>query len=99
MFKLMKGGAIQRLSDNALIPTDPANRDFAAYQAWVAQGNTAAPYEETVDEQNEVFQRQIDREEMKSLRAIREFLLGDTTALDRVRASDVLIINRRSRLK
>lgn len=99
MFKLTKGGAIQRLSDNAVIPNDPLNRDFAEFQAWVDQGNTAAPYEVPVEEQNAPIQVVIDREEMKSLRAIREFLLGDTTALTRLQASDALIANRRSRLK
>ena len=31
---------IKRLADNAFIPFDPANTDYIAYLAWVAEGNT-----------------------------------------------------------
>jgi hypothetical protein len=34
---------IIRLADNAFIPTDPNNRDWIAYQAWLAAGNTPDP--------------------------------------------------------
>lgn len=35
--------AIKRIADNATIPFDPANTDYQAYLAWVAEGNVADP--------------------------------------------------------
>ena len=37
---------IQRLSDNAFIPFDPANTDYQAYLKWLAQGNQPLPADE-----------------------------------------------------
>jgi hypothetical protein len=35
---------IQRTADTAFIPFDPGNRDYVAYLAWLAQGNTPDPH-------------------------------------------------------
>jgi hypothetical protein len=42
-YQLTQGDCIQRLSDSAFIPPDPANTDYAAYLAWKAAGNTPEP--------------------------------------------------------
>jgi hypothetical protein len=53
MYKLIREqNQVQRLSDNAFIPFDPANTDYQAYLTWCAEGNEPLPPDDPV-QQNE----------------------------------------------
>ena len=39
---------VKRLADNALIPFDPANTDYAEYLEWLAEGNAPLPADEPI---------------------------------------------------
>jgi hypothetical protein len=47
-YQLTTGDTILRIADNAFIPPDPANTDYAAYLEWLSEGNTPEPAPEPV---------------------------------------------------
>jgi len=38
-----KQNSVKRIADNAVIPFDPANTDYAEYLKWLEEGNTPIP--------------------------------------------------------
>ena len=42
----VRNDQIQRLSDNAFIPFDPANTDYQAFLLWKSEGNEPLPADE-----------------------------------------------------
>jgi hypothetical protein len=45
-FRTGLADCVERLSDNAFIPFDPANTDYQAYLKWVEEGNQPQPADE-----------------------------------------------------
>ena len=73
-YRLLRGGGVMRTADGASIPPDPSNRDWAAYQAWLAAGNVPEPAETEPD-------REPDRDvvTLEGLRAVDAELQAATT--------------------
>jgi len=42
-YQLTTSNTVRRLADNAFIPPDPANVDYAAFLEWVEAGNMPEP--------------------------------------------------------
>lgn len=100
MYKLTNFNSVTRLSDGAAIPFDPANRDYQEFLAWKDAGNEPLPADApSKEEQNAPVLTGIEALENKTLRAIREYILGDTTAKDRLKVVDNEIAALRAALK
>ena len=74
-YQLTTGNTILRLADNAFIPPDPANTDYAAYLEWVEAGNTPDPAPEPPAPQELTAQEKLEAagltiEELKGLLGI-----------------------------
>lgn len=85
MYQLTNSGIVRRLADNAFIPADPANTDYAAYLRWVEEGNTPEPAPVPAFDQSAAMAR---------LRALRAPILNALTgiAVDAIASDDTATI-------
>ena len=71
-YQLTTSDCILRTTDNAFIPPDPANTDYATYLAWLEAGNTPDPAPEPPAPQELTAQEKLEAagltiEELKGL--------------------------------
>lgn len=80
MYKLTNTNTIIRLSDNASIPKDPGNHDYAEYEEWLSKGNTPLPPDPEPDTTRRDAVVKLKEIDLKSIRSIREWLATQETA-------------------
>jgi hypothetical protein len=87
MYKLTKHTSILRLADNASIPADPANRDYAEYLEWLAAGNDPLPADPTSNPRIAEIKARLDQIDIESIRALRSKSVGKGKPADDTKLS------------
>jgi hypothetical protein len=87
MYKLTKHNSLIRLADNASIPADPANRDYAEYLELVAAGYTPAPADPTPNPRIAEIKARLAQIDIESIRALRSKSVGKGKPADDTKLS------------
>lgn len=91
MYKLTNHNSIIRLADNASIPADPANRDYAAYLEWLAASanNIPEPADLTPNPRIGEIKNRLSQIDIESIRAIRAKQLNRGKPADDSKLTDL----------
>ena len=81
MYKQKNEFIVIRTTDGSSIPADPANTDYAAYLAWLSEGNTPEPADVPPPPTVQDELNALDAENMLTQRNLREFILLTTEAI------------------
>lgn len=84
MYIVLSTGSVCRTTDNAVIPADASNGDYAEYLAWLEQGNSPAPVagEGKTDRVGAINER-LAEIDLSSLRLLRSIVAGTAQQEDR----------------
>lgn len=89
MYKLTKTTIITRVRDNASIPADPDNRDYAEYLEWLAAGNTPLPVPTSPAPNPRIgeIKARLGQIDAESIRALRATAVSKSTPADATKLS------------
>ena len=95
---------IKRIADGASIPTDPGNRDYAEYVAWLAAGNTVKPVDVPTPVQVEAAASNAAKAELASLdlqsiRLMREYIAARADAPAALKMQEAQAVMARTKVK
>ena len=95
---------IKRIADGASIPTDPQNRDYSEYVAWLAAGNTVIPVDVPTPAQLEAAASNTAKSELasidlQSIRLIREYIAAKADAPAALKMQEAQAVTARTKVK
>lgn len=104
MYKLTKHTSIIRLSDNANIPADPSNRDYADYLEWLAEGNTPEPVppktqDEIAAEESAKAKRELADLDLASIPMLRAYIAAKADAPQELKGLEAAAALKKAKVK